>query len=510
MKSRLLYALWIVVFLAGCSRVEPTPLTPVAAPISASDALSQAENYEKTECPNNRFMAGGSVECGVLSVPLDRQQMEGPKIKLSVTVVHSTAEEIKPDPVVFVSYGGSAGYAFIYRNNITDRDLVLVDPRGVGRSEPDLSCPDAAAVAGKTLNQPPYDAAVLEQVRQAQQSCYQKWSDQGVDLSLLSSSAAAADLEDLRQALGYERWNVYASGYGARVALLMMRDFPQTIRSVVIDSPAAVVGEDLAGQAANADRVLNQFFESCAADEFCGEAFPELKTVFYEVADRLNGSPIQMEVADLNAGKRYQVLVDGDRLIEILIRAISSGNGMILPEMPRAIYQLKSGKFDYLAGLLGNMTSSFSYSSSGMQWQVECTELLPQISSERLQQSLGGVDAQLSEYFSHQMAAYLNTCDILKDVKPSQGLEQVPASDIPALVMYGDRNLSSSPDWAKRISSSLSRSFLVEVTGGTGGFDRMRGNCSRGLVTAFLNDPATQPDITCTKEEVDINWITLQ
>lgn len=376
MKVERWIGLWLLIFLVGCARSKPTPPAPVLAPLSAGEALALAGSYEKVDCPSSRF-SGPGVECGFLSVPRNRMAPDGENLKIFVMVIAATAEKVKPDPVVFLSYGGSTGYAFSYRNSVVDRDLVLVDPRGVGRSDPALTCPGVISAASELMGQSLYAPETLQRIQNEQQSCYQLWLQQGLDLAMFSSVAMAADLDDLRQALGYQQWNIYATGYAARVALLTMRDYPQSIRSLVIESPSAVLGEDLSGQAANIERVLNLFFESCASAPDCGSAFPDLKDAFYEVVDNLNGAPRLIEVADLNAGRRYQVLVDGDQMIDILIRSVISGNMMVLPEMPRTIYQLKSGKFDNLARLLGAMPGMMVYSSSGVQWQVECAELLP-------------------------------------------------------------------------------------------------------------------------------------
>lgn len=504
--------LWVLIFLAGCARNEPTPPVPVLAPLDAGDALALVNSFEKVDCPNSRF-SGPGVECGYLSVPRNRTIPDGENLKIFAMIIPATAEKVKPDPIVFLSYGGSTGYAFSYRNTVSDRDLVLVDPRGIGRSEPVLTCPGVQIAVSELTEQSLFAPETLQRVQKEQQSCYQLWLQQGVDLSLFSSSAITADLEDLRLALGYQQWNIYASGYAARVALLTMRDYPQSIRSLVIESPSAVLGEDLSGQAANIERVLDLFFDSCTSDPDCNLAFPGLKESFYEVVDQLNGAPRLVEVADLNAGRRYRVLVDGDRVIDILVRSVTSGNMMVLQEMPRTIYQLKSGKFDNLARLLGSMPGgSMGYSSSGVQWLVECAELLPQIPRDRVLQSMGGVDAHLSEYFSRRYTAVFNTCEVLKDLRPTLDLQQISASDLPTLILYGDRSLSSAPEWSKRIASHLSRSYQVEIKGGGSGsgFDRIRGDCTRSIVSAFFDDPQNKPGTTCAAELPEVpTWITL-
>jgi len=58
---------------------------------------------------------------------------------------------------------------------------------------------------------------------------------QGVNLSAYNTQESAADIEDLRIALGYQQLNLYGVSYGSLLVLDTMRFFPQSVRSAVID-----------------------------------------------------------------------------------------------------------------------------------------------------------------------------------------------------------------------------------------------------------------------------------
>ena len=58
----------------------------------------------------------------------------------------------------------------------------------------------------------------------------------GADLIAYNSTESAADFADLRKALGYAAWNVYGTWYGSYLAQTLMREHPEGIRSVVLDS----------------------------------------------------------------------------------------------------------------------------------------------------------------------------------------------------------------------------------------------------------------------------------
>jgi pimeloyl-ACP methyl ester carboxylesterase len=105
-----------------------------------------------------------------------------------------------------------------------DRDLILVDQRSAGRSEPKL-CPDLdsalfdAAVAVATI---PGDD-VLAKRRAAYAACRFEAIAHGIDLTDFGTSVTVADFEWVRRALRIERWNVYGESYGMTVAVLSSR-----------------------------------------------------------------------------------------------------------------------------------------------------------------------------------------------------------------------------------------------------------------------------------------------
>ena len=60
-------------------------------------------------------------------------------------------------------------------------------------------------------------------------------------------------------------------------------------------------------------------FNSCAGDEQCAKFYPDLKTTFYALLDRLDAEPMVFTVSNQYSGERYQVTLDSDRLITYLL-----------------------------------------------------------------------------------------------------------------------------------------------------------------------------------------------
>ena len=116
-----------------------------------------------------------------------------------------------------------------------NRDMIFVDARGTGLSQPRLGCPEFDALAVAAFPNAPSRAAYLASVRQ----CRDRLRADGVDLDAYDSAANAEDLDELRVALGYDRWNVLGISNGGLATLTLMRLHPEGIRSVVLDSPTS-------------------------------------------------------------------------------------------------------------------------------------------------------------------------------------------------------------------------------------------------------------------------------
>ena len=68
------------------------------------------------------------------------------------------------------------------------------------------------------------------------------------------------------QALGYDKINLYGISYGTRLALTALRDVPQGMRSVVIDSVYTPQADLYAQMPVNGARAIEAMFKACAAE----------------------------------------------------------------------------------------------------------------------------------------------------------------------------------------------------------------------------------------------------
>src|SRR5262245_60955201 len=149
--------------------------------------------------------------------------------------------EKRPDPVDYLA-GGPGDIAPLEVNGlitadfIRHRDILVVSQRGTWFSEPALTCAASDDFARELLGLRFYSEATKRAHLAATETCHVEFTAAGANLSAYNSTESASDFADLRKVLGIAAWNIYGTSYGSYLAQTLMRDHPEGIRSVVLDS----------------------------------------------------------------------------------------------------------------------------------------------------------------------------------------------------------------------------------------------------------------------------------
>jgi hypothetical protein len=210
--ARLRFAV-VLMLVVGCSGPTGTaPTAPTAARPSASLTQSAA-TFAPAPCPMPNVSGipqldlGPDFSCGYLTVPENRSRAHGPTIRIAVARIKATSPTPEPDPVVWLT-GGPGGTA-IATANLTvakginaDREIIFVDQRGTLHAEPALSCPEIDAVQREALGLAIADPATAQKSDAATRTCRERLAGQGIDLAAYDTAQNAADIADLRVALG--------------------------------------------------------------------------------------------------------------------------------------------------------------------------------------------------------------------------------------------------------------------------------------------------------------------
>jgi pimeloyl-ACP methyl ester carboxylesterase len=508
-KSYLLFflALSLVIFACNLSTSAPSSIsisptlpaqetiTPTAA--TSAPVIVYQPIFESAPCAFP-VPSGYSPECGYLVLPENRTRSDSPLIRLHVAIFRNRSGVPVSDPVVHLAGGpGSSSLEvanYMLRQGLDaildQRDFILFDQRGTGYSQPRLDCPERASVTGilleRDLTAEESDQIILDAFRR----CRDRLLGQGIDLSAYHSAASAADLNDLRVALGYDKLNLYAVSYGTRLALTLMRDHPEAVRSAALDSAYPLQVNLYTALASNAERAFNVFFARCAADPTCNSSYPDLRSYFYQVVDQLNAFPVSVSL--YAGGSEQTVHVDGSLLIDVLF--VGLYNPAVTASMPQMIYDIPQGDYDILRERLNLYFDSSA--ALGMQMSVQCAEEFPFNAAEEAYTVAQGVQPQIAAFYPASVEPLFAACKEWTTVIPDPRENLPVASDIPALILAGDHDPITPPDWGRMVAQDLSHAYFYEFPG-NGHWVTRSSRCALSMALTFWKDPSQDPGNTC-------------
>ncbi len=469
--------------------------------LTAPPARGQAgPQFAAARCPF-AVPKGLSVRCGYLSVPENRARPDSPQIRLMVSIVRGRAPRAA-DPVLYLSGGPGSGAVYStatlargWAGFLGNRDLIVVDQRGTGFSQPSLTCPELGPVHTAHLREVVAPAARLDAEHGALMRCRDRLARAGVDVGAYSSAANAADLRDLRLALGYQQWNLLGISYGTRLALTALRHDAEGIRSVVLDSVYPPQANLFTGLAPNLDRALRTLFDGCAASQGCAAAYPDLEGRFYALVERLNAEPVTVRVRDPR-GASVSMRVDGARLIEVVFRMLYVSAE--LPRLPQMIAGTAAGDYRELARMQASRLARSQGVSEAMYYAVECQEDMALINLDQARAAVATYPRLQSYYAAtpELNPAGFALCAAWRPGPPDPAVAAPVVSDVPALLLAGEYDPITAPAWADAAAATLSRGEVYHFPG-TGHAVITRGACPHRMIAAFLSNLSAAPVAQC-------------
>ena len=485
----------------------PTPVPPTVTPSPTATPLPPTPTPQPTPTPRPTLYEpascqfpeppGYEIECGTLTVPEDRSRPEGRQIRLHTAIVKSRSANPAPDPVVHL-VGGPGGsllddvVPYLRRGGdeiLKKRDYVLFNQRGTHYAEPFLACPGRTELqrelAGEGLSLEERNRREAEFLL----ACQDDLLARGIQLAAYNSAENAADVNDLRLALGYEQVNLYGISYGSRLALTVMRDHPQGIRSAILDAvlpPQANLNEEITP---NVHRALTAVFEDCAADPRCGQAYPDLEATFYQTIDDLKAEPGSIKIDS------EKVVVDDEVFLDAIYMALHPASA--LPDIPRAIDAASRGSFEPLKWAIESLASYSENVATGVYYSTVCRDEVGFDSNEHALEVVARYPPQWAEYYD--LASFFATCEAWGAGEADPVENEPVVSDIPALIFAGHFDPITTPEWCQRAAETLSNSYYYEFPNMAHGVMRSD-ECALGIGLDFLDDPWTEPDASCLEK----------
>ena len=487
---------------SGATSTSPGTSTTGSTLTGDVAVTGAAPQVELTDCRFNT-PPGTKPVCGTLEVPLDHAVPGGPSTILRFAVFPATNRSgSRPDPVVYLD-GGPGGHTldlveFLYEPVLSylndDRDVIVFDQRGVGLSEPALECPDLLPATLDNLDVT--DEVAFKAYDDVLRRCHTRLAEV-TDLSLYNSAQSASDVDSLRAALGYAEWNLLGISYGTRLALTVMRDHPQGVRSVILDSTVPIELDGVASIPASGRRAFEALSASCANDLDCSSAFPDLEQALFDTADALDASPLFSSVVDVLGDPRvsHPERIVGQDLFDVTFSALyDAEQARMVPTMIDELRRGDTRTFDNL-NLLNLLNLHFI--SIGMFISVDCHEEVPFSSPEKVAAAMTGnprYDA-LARGPGTQGPGAFETCGYWQAGTAPPIENQPVSSDIPTLVLAGELDPITPPADGRRVSGELSNSTFLEFPGMGHGVSPSP--CGHEVVSSFLETLSDVSDESC-------------
>ena len=456
-------------------------------------AMDLPEGFERTH----------GVQCGWVAVPLRHESANAKSIKLWTARISATgaATAAHDDPILYINGGpGIATVETIVPALATSkslamlrqgRDVIVFDQRGSGRSEQAL-CPGLArrldAIESEGLAPEVEDARSLT----AYVDCRNEVTSAGDDLDAYTTSATVLDMDVLRKAFNVDRWNLVAISYGSLVALHAMRVSPESLRSVILNSPYPPNSVTWAEQVSSTAAAYAAIDRRCQALPACGKRFGSPLPKLEATLARLERTPLA-DGNSLITGRRFAsalwpmtVSSATVRFVPLAIERAHAGDETIIRKM---VAMYAGG--DSFGGYSPAQAMAISCHESGRTtaWFARARAMHPGLAS-----------ASPDDHWDRM-------CERFRPGFAEPSFFAPVASAIPTLIYAGGLDPATPTVDAYQAMRFLTRATLVEVpdaSHGPMGIDE----CTRGIAAAFLAEPAVQPDRSCLSRRAPIVFAT--
>ncbi len=357
-------------------------------------------------------------------------------------------------------------------------DLVFIDPRGTGRSNP-LKCELF------TTTESHFES--LFQI-EAVKAC-RKDLQQRADLNLYQTWFAADDLDRVRTDLHYQTIAMYGDSYGAQVALEYIRRYGKNVSAAILSRVDVPGGQMLLQRPRDAQWTLKQLFRKCEGDTACAQRFPNIRLHFASVLQRFDGGSAGVLVRSPQTGTTTTVRMQRAVFVETLRRLLLNADTFAM--VPVIIEEAYRGNYEPIAvarvqfdGLQEDGVAT------GLALSEYCSERVPFVTLNAMQ------DAARGSFYGVDAFRELQAACAVWNVKPADARYLEPVrTRVPILA------ISAVSDDALVRYMPHGHQLLLD-----GRLENVRSSCADVVILDFLAKPGAKRDrlLRCTSTEPSV------
>lgn len=399
------------------------------------------------------------AEFGRLRVPENRRQPNSRLIEIAFVRFKSTAPN-PGSPIIYLAGGpGGSGIAtargtrfplFMALREVAD--VIALDQRGIGQSEPNLYCLDPVDYP---VNKAPDRRELLEAFRRASRVCAERFRKEGVDLDGYNTNESADDLEDLRIALGAKKISLWAISYGTHLSLAAVKRHESSIDRVIL---AGVEGlTQTIKLPSNTQRHLEQIDRLVKDDPELAKDVPDFLGLMERVLGQVEREPVTVEVTDPRTQQKSAVTIN--KLALQIMTAQSFGGGEA--SLPARFYAMSKGDFSLAAqGWVNFISKGLGHLGSAMAYMMDCYS---GVSAARRRQIEQEAKTCLLEEVIDLPHPYV--CDAWGSPDLGDEFRQEPKAKIPALFISGTFDVRTPVSNAEEVRRGFPHSEHLIIEG---------------------------------------------
>jgi pimeloyl-ACP methyl ester carboxylesterase len=466
---------------------------------------------EKTNTffPEEEIINQDNIEWKYLTVPENWDKPEGKKIKLAVAVLKSKSKTGNSNPVVFIEGGPGAGdikgiWTWLQHPLREKSDIVLIDLRGVGFSSPKF-CPELGEKFLEILAKNQNSTQDEQQKAVAAMACKQDLINRNIDINAYNSKSIAKDLNALKKALKYDNWNVYGVSYATYTAQVYANDFPQDIKTLILDSSIPDISKFYYNQnTSNYMNSLEKVFDACKNDPNCNKQYPNLESVYYETIEKLDKNPITVKVdKKIVPGGLFTYNAED---FKVCIQQ-SLYRKKLIAVIPLLITQFNEGNKNTLSSLVAAFSGSLSL-DYGLFYSTICNEALPYNSIEAFNKDAlkyKNLKGGLSFYKSDFLVSDKWNSGVNKSLNALNDLSGLSTLTAPVLVFSGGFDPVTPVANGKITTDKFKNAFLVnDPLAGHGPSFSENGF---KIVAEFIQNPNQRPNTKEMESDSKVDFV---
>lgn len=376
------------------------------------------------------------ARCFTLEVAENPAAPTGRKIPLQVAILEAT-DGAAAEPPLFVLAGGPgqnartlAPYVFrFFAKGRRTRDIVLVDVRGTGGSNP-LDCEDDNVLERSSAMLTPEEV----------DSCVALLS-QKADLRFYSTYHAMKDIDLVRQSLGAEKIALWGGSYGTRAAMVYQKLFPDHTDAVVLDGVAPYEVTLPAYYARDGQRALDLLFARCESDAACRELLPDPEKTLATLIERFGTEAPLLSLPHPRTGEPTRLRLTRELFTSSLRTMLYTAESAAY--LPFLLQRAEKGDYLPLAGTLITVVEKMNETMYiGFTFSVLCSEDLPFIDREEAARISRGTFLGTTD-----LDSWIAVCDRWPKTELPADFAKIPSSQVPALLLSGEIDPVVPPVW---------------------------------------------------------------